>query len=175
MSGSVWDLVRADLAANRRNPKSQIVLVLFRLAHRARGTGPRPRSVAVPLGVLYRVLVDWVFGIELPWKTVVGPGLVLDHGVGLVVNDETVIGAGVHLRQGVTLGRRHPEGGSPVLGDGVDVGSGAQILGEVSIGAGALIGAGAIVMTDVPAGGKAVGVAARVIAPESADPSSGQD
>jgi serine acetyltransferase len=163
MTPSLWNVVRADIAANRRNPKSQLVLVLFRFAHQARGTGPRPRLAAVPIGVIYRLLVEWVLGIELPWKTLVGPGLVLDHGVGLVVNDATVIGAGVHLRHGVTLGRRHPHGGSPVLGDGVDVGSGAQVLGEVVIGDRARIGAGAIVLSNVPADGVAVGVAARVI------------
>src|SRR4051794_5663783 len=106
----VWSLIQADRRANPGNPKATLVLALFRLAQAARGDAASPRPASVPVGVLYRVLVDWVMGIELPWRTVVGAGLTLDHGHALVVHDHSVIGCGVTLRHSVTIGRRRSAG-----------------------------------------------------------------
>ena len=155
-------VVRADWEANTGNVKGRIVLVLFRVAQAARGSGRRPRLLAVPIGVTYRVVVEWLLGIELPWKTRVGPGLRLLHGHALVVNDGSVIGRGVTLRHSTTIGRRPPVGACPRLGDRVDVGAGAILLGGISIGADARIGAGAVVLDDVPAGAVAFGNPAAV-------------
>jgi serine acetyltransferase len=155
--------MQQDRAANPSNPKAQLVLTLFRIAHALRGDGPKPRPASVPVGILYRVLVDWVLGIELPWRTTVGPGLTLDHGHALVVHDHTVIGSNVVLRQGVTLGLRRGPADCPLIGDGVDIGAGAIILGDVVIGDGARIAAGAVVINDVPAGATAVGNPARIV------------
>lgn len=151
--------LRADWNANRHDARSRLVMVWFRLA----SAGSLPRPLRAFLRYLYRLVVIWVFGIELPVGTRVGPGLTLLHATGLVVNGYTVIGANCDLKQNCTLGLRRAGGGSPVLGDNVVVGSGAQILGPVTIGSGAQIGAGAIVLNDVPAGHTAVGNPARVL------------
>jgi serine O-acetyltransferase len=67
------------------------------------------------------------------------------------------------MRQGVTIGNRHDDGGSPVLGDEVDLGAYAQILGEVRVGNRCRIGAMAVVLTNIPDGATAVGQPARVV------------
>jgi serine O-acetyltransferase len=68
------------------------------------------------------------------------------------------------LRQGVTLGlRRTNERGAPRIGNGVDIGAGAKILGPIRVGDGAVIGANAVVLDDVPPGALAVGIPARIV------------
>jgi len=79
----IGDFVRADWEANKQNPKGRIVVVLFRMASWFR-TGPAVwRVLGWPYLVGYRIVVEWVLGIELPPLTSVGPGLALHHGQGL--------------------------------------------------------------------------------------------
>lgn len=164
-SASVWNIFQ-DLQANRANPKGMLVMVLFRTMHLLR------QSVItfilfLPLFIAYRLLVEWTLCIELPWKTRIGPGFRLDHGQALVVNDNTVFGAGCSVRSCTTIGnKRLPDGtysGSPRFGDRVDIGCNAVIIGPISIGDDAVIGAGAVVVKDVPAGHVALGNPARII------------
>lgn len=90
-----------------------------------------------------------------------GPGFVLVHSMGVVINASVRGGRGVVLEHQVTIGAE--KGRSPVLGDGVFIGAGAKVIGAVRIGDGARIGANAVVVKDVPAGATAVGVPARVV------------
>lgn len=148
--------VRRDLAANRGYPKSVVVLLLFRLAHHLKfDAGPVGRLLYVPVGIFYKLFSEWLLGIEIPASTRIGPGLMLRHGVGIVINPLVVIGEDVMLRQNVTLGNRHADDDCPVLEDGVELGAGATVIGAVTVGRGARIGAGAVVVKDVPAGGVA--------------------
>jgi serine acetyltransferase len=158
------ELVRADWAANRHNAKGRLVTALFRLAVVARGNGAKPWW-GLPVLVLYRLVVDWGLGVELPPSVQAGPGLGIWHGTGLVVHANVRLGSGVTLRHGTTLGAQRDEfdAPAPVLGDGVDVGAGAIVLGDVTVGDGAVIGAGSVVVHDVPAGATVVGNPARVI------------
>ena len=73
------------------------------------------------------------------------------------------IGRNCTLRQGVTIGNRHDDGGVPVVEDDVDFGAYAQVLGPVRIGRGAKIGAMSVVLSDVPAGATAVGIPAKIV------------
>jgi serine acetyltransferase len=112
---------------------------------------------------LYRAWTEGTLALELRPKTRVGGGLALYHGFGLVVNDHTVIGEGVTLRNGVTIGNRIPGGPCPDIGDGVVFGAGAIVVGGLVIGEQARIGAGAVVLKHVPAGATAVGNPARIL------------
>lgn len=157
-------LVRADWSANPRDPKSRLVLLLFRVAQLAMGSpvaGTRLRAV-LPV-TLYRFWTEWLLGLELRPRTRVGGGLTIFHGFGIVVNDHSVIGAGVTLRNGVVIGNRTPGGPCPVVGDGAEFGAGAIVIGDVRIGPGARVGAGAVVVRSVPAGRAVVGAAARLL------------
>src|SRR3954469_10873546 len=90
-----------------------------------------------------------------------GPGFVLIHGTGVVINGGVRGGSNVKLEHQVTIGAERRQ--SPVLGDDVFVGAGAKIIGPVTVGAGAKIGANAVVVRDVPTGATAVGVPARMV------------
>jgi len=104
-------------------------------------------------------------GIHLPRGCRIGPGLRIYHFGGIVLNSEVVIGSNCTLRHNVTVGNRRDEHDVPVIGDGVDVGVGAVILGAIRIGNNVKIGANAVVICDVPDGHTAVGNPARCIPP----------
>lgn len=162
--------LRADWRANPANPKALIILTLFRLTHWFACRKQEAFALwllGVPLLVFYRVAVEWILGVELPAKTVVGPGLNLHHGQGLVVNDHTTIGSHCILRHNTTIGCvMLPDGGqgpSPILGNGVEVGANVVILGGIRIGHHAVVGAGSVVVHDVPDYAVVVGNPARVV------------
>jgi serine O-acetyltransferase len=90
-----------------------------------------------------------------------GPGFVLIHSTGVVINGRVRGGALVYLEHQVTIGAEQRQ--SPVLGDRVFVGAGAKIVGAVRIGDDCRIGANAVVVHDIPSGATAVGIPAKVI------------
>lgn len=156
--------IRADVKRNQANPKSQLIVVSFRVAHYARGNRYKAVSpLAIIPGILYRIGIDWILGAEIPWRTQVGPGLALMHARGIVVHDDAVLGPNVTLRQGVTIGKATDDGLPPILLAGVNVGAGAIIIGELIVGTGAVVGAGAVVVKSVPAHSTVVGNPARII------------
>jgi putative colanic acid biosynthesis acetyltransferase WcaB len=117
--------------------------------------------------ILYQLVAEWVLGVELPWDTQVGPNFQLQHGLGLVVNHETIIGESCILRHSTTIGNKRMTDGSysssPKIGNNVEIGSNVVILGSITIGDNAVIGAGSVVVKDVPEGAVVVGNPARVI------------
>lgn len=158
------ELLRADLAANRGNAKGRVVVTSYRIAAAVRGTG-RPPLWAMPLLAVHRIVVDWILGVELPPSVIAGPGLRVWHGTGLVVHANVRIGSNVTLRHNTTLGAKGEahDAPAPVIGDRVDIGAGAIVLGELTVGDDAVIGAGAVVVDDVPAGATVVGNPARIL------------
>jgi serine O-acetyltransferase len=119
-----------------------------------------------PFSMLYKLLKvvsEVITGIELPCETKVGRGLIIEHGFDVVVSGDAVLGEDCVLRNGVTIGLKTTGvRGSPVLGNRVDIGSGAKLLGPITIGDDVVIGANAVVLTDVPANHIAFGVPARI-------------
>ncbi|WP_217181703.1 serine acetyltransferase [Streptomyces sp. AC495_CC817] len=156
----------ADRRANAAYPKSRFVLRWFRSAQRWRATrGPLARLVFVVVGGSYKVVTEGFMGIELPVSTTVGPGLRLRHGVGVVINPSSRIGANVMIRQGVTLGNRKAADDCPIIEDDVELGVGAVVIGSVTVGRGARIGPNAVVFRDVPAGAAVLSPASEVRLP----------
>jgi serine O-acetyltransferase len=96
-----------------------------------------------------------------------GPGFVLVHADGVVINRLVRGGANIYVEHQVTIGA--DRGASPTLGNDVFIGAGAKIIGPVSIGDGARIGANAVVVKDVPPYATVVGVPARVVRQRSPD------
>src|SRR3954451_12001948 len=155
-------LISRDWAANSE-PKIRVLLVLLRLTQRFVRPGQGYTVVGFAATALYRVFSELVIGLELRPKTRVGAGLKINHGFGLVVNDQSIIGEDVTLRHGVTLGHKAPGGPCPVIGDRVVVGAGAIILGGITIGDDAVVAAGSVVLEDVPPGATVAGNPARIV------------
>ena len=91
-------LIVEDWRANPRDYKARFVLVGFRLAQATLSSRATPWPLKFLAVASYRFVTEWILGIELRPKTVVGGGLRLYHGVGIVVNDHTVLGRNVILR-----------------------------------------------------------------------------
>jgi serine O-acetyltransferase len=127
----------------------------------------RRRWMRMPFSAAYRILwllVEILTGIELPCEAIVGRRFRIDHFGGIIISGDAVFGDDCVIRNGVTVGLRNTgERGSPVIGNRVDVGAGAKILGSIRIGDDVAIGANAVVLTDVPAHSIAVGIPARVL------------
>lgn len=119
-----------------------------------------------PFSLLYRILKllsQILTGIDLPCEAQVGRRLVIEHFGGIIISGDAVIGDDVIIRNGVTIGLKHTGiAGAPVIGNRVDIGTGAKLLGPIHIGDDAVIGANAVVLHDVPANALAAGVPAQI-------------
>jgi serine O-acetyltransferase len=128
--------------------------------------GIRPRWVRAPFSFTYKLMkffADSVLGIEIPCEAVIGRGFTIEHAGAIVISGDAVFGNDCVVRQGVTVGLRHRNRrGSPQIGNRVDIGAGAKLLGPIRIGDDVTIGANAVVLCDVPDGCTAVGVPAVV-------------
>ncbi len=104
-------------------------------------------------------------GIEIHPGATIGKRLVIDHGMGIVIGETTIIGDDCLLYQGVTLGGSGKEKGKrhPTLGNNVLVGAGAKVLGSFTVGDNARIAANAVVLNEIPENATAVGVPAKVV------------
>lgn len=102
----------------------------------------------------------FITGIEIHPGARIGQGLFIDHGMGVVIGETTIIGTHVTLFQGVTLGGTGKETGKrhPTLKDNIVVGAGAKVLGNIQIGSNSYIGANAVVIKSVPNNSTVVGV-----------------
>lgn len=106
-------------------------------------------------------------GVEIHPGATIGSGVFIDHGMGVVVGETAIIGDFSLIYQGVTLGGTGKESGKrhPTLGNGVIVGAGAKVLGNIQIGNNARIGAGSVVLREVPSNCTVVGVPGRILYP----------
>ena len=104
-------------------------------------------------------------GIEIHPGATIGKNLFIDHGMGVVIGETTVIGDNCTLYQGVTLGGTGKDQGKrhPTLGNDVLVGAGAKVLGPITLGRNVKVGAGAIVLKSVPEGCTVVGNPGRIV------------
>jgi serine O-acetyltransferase len=127
----------------------------------------RPRILRLPFSFIYKLLKplsEILTGIELPCEATLGRRFRIDHFGGIVISGDAVFGDDCVIRNGVTVGLRSTgHRGSPVIGDRVDIGAGAKVLGSIRIGNDVDIGANAVVITNVPSNSIAVGVPARIL------------
>jgi len=166
------DALRADLAIIRqRDPAARgtleillcypgfHALELHRVSHRLWRMGlPLIPRLLSQLGRLFT-------GVEIHPGARIGRGVFIDHGMGVVIGETSVIGDNCLLYQGVTLGGTGKEHGKrhPTLMDNVVVGAGAKVLGAITVGTNTRIGAGSVLLRNVEADSTVVGIPGRVI------------
>jgi len=166
------DLIKEDIACVfERDPAAQTIwevifvypgfhaIVLHRVSHQLWGKGFK---------FIARVIAHaarWFTGIEIHPGAVVGQRFFIDHGMGVVIGETTIIGDDCTLYHGVTLGgtswnkgKRHP-----TLKNGVVVGAGAKILGPIEIGENARVGSNSVVLKAVPDGSTVVGIPGHIV------------
>lgn len=123
--------------------------------------GMSPWNPLRKLAVLRHRFWSAVSGADIPLNSNIGLGLWIPHPNGVVIHPRATIGVNCIFQQGVTIG--YAKGGVPTIGNGVELGAGAKVIGGVTVGDCAVIGANAVVTRDVPANCVAVGIPARVI------------
>lgn len=168
----MFDAIQRDIAAAmERDPAARSrlevllcypgvhALAFHRLAHRLWGAGWLVTARFVSH------VSRFLTGIEIHPAAKIGPGVFIDHGMGVVIGETAEVGENVTLYQGVTLGgtslkreKRHP-----TLERNVVVGAGSAVLGAITIGEGTRVGGGSVVVKDVPPNSVVVGVPGRVI------------
>ncbi|KAJ1410784.1 Trimeric LpxA-like superfamily [Sesbania bispinosa] len=168
----IMDAVKDDLrAVKERDPacishvhcflnfKGFLACQAHRVAHKLWSQGRKL------LAVMIQNRVSEVFAVDIHPGAKIGSGILLDHATGIVVGETAVIGNNVSILHSVTLGGTGKVSGDrhPKIGDGVLIGAGTCILGNIKIGAGAKIGAGSVVIKEVPPRTTVVGNPAKLV------------
>ena len=162
----MFDNIRADFNAHGRDAGAQgfWAMVIYRFGRWRYGV--RPALLRKLCSLIYKVLykiIQIITGIELPCEAVVGRNFVIDHFGGIIVSGYARFGDNCRIRNGVVVGlRRVEEPVAPIIGNNVDIGAGAKLLGPIKIGDNSIIGANAVVIEDVPENSIAIGVPAVV-------------
>jgi serine O-acetyltransferase len=174
VNGDAWviDAARADLSATyERDPactsylepfifyKGYQALQAHRIAHRLWELGRET------LAYYLQSRASEVFQVDIHPAAKIGKGIMIDHATGVVIGETAVVGDGVSLLHGVTLGGTGKERGDrhPKIGPGTMIGAGAAILGNIKIGSCCRIGAGSVVLKDVPDNTTVAGVPAKEV------------
>ena len=156
--------IRQDLKAHGGDWGAQgfWALVVYRFGRWRYGV--RPKVLRKLFSLVYRILyklIQILTGIELPCEVEIGRNFVIDHFGGIIISGYARFGDNCRIRNGVVVGlQRVDDPAAPIIGNNVDIGAGAKILGRISIGNNVAIGANAVVITDVPDDCIAIGVPA---------------
>ena len=180
-SNDIREAVRFDLnAVVERDPAARSLAVPFlhfkgfqalqsyRVAHWFWNQG---RS---QLALYLQSQISEVFDVDIHPAARIGKGILIDHGTSVVIGETAVVGDNVSLLHEVTLGGTGKESGDrhPKVGNGVMIGAGAKILGNIRIGEGSKIAAGSVVLSEVPPHSTVAGIPAKVVGrPKTAEPS----
>ena len=166
----MFENIRQDLRAHGGDWGAQgfWALVVYRFGRWRYRVRPSPLRKFFSL--IYKIWFKFtqiVTGIELPCEVEIGRNFVIDHFGGIVISGYAKFGDNCRIRNGVVVGlQRVDEPCAPVIGNNVDIGSGAKVLGPIKIGNNVVIGANAVVIRDVPDNCIAAGVPA-VVKPRS--------
>ncbi|MDA9003921.1 serine O-acetyltransferase [bacterium] len=166
------DIVRADIVATfERDSACQCLstpflyykgfhaLQCYRVSHWLWSKGRHP------LALFIQNQLSTAFGVDIHPAAIIGRGIMLDHATGIVIGETAVVGDNVSIMQSVTLGGTGKVSGDrhPKICDGVLIGPGAKIIGNITVGKGAHISAGSVVLKPVPPHKVVAGVPAKVI------------
>ncbi|GFM34466.1 serine O-acetyltransferase [Desulfovibrio subterraneus] len=162
----MFENIRADFNTHGRDIGAQgfWAMVTYRFGRWRYGI--KPNIIRKLASLLYKILyklTQILTGIELPCEATVGRNFRIDHFGGIIISGYARFGDNCVIRNGVTVGLKDVSNpAAPVIGDNVDIGAGAKVLGAIIIGENVKIGANAVVITDVPPNSIAVGVPAHI-------------
>ncbi|MFZ2267528.1 MAG: serine acetyltransferase [Azonexus sp.] len=164
----MFDIVIEDFRSYRRPFLSQgyWALLVHRFGYFSRSTNiPVLTIVLKLLHIILTKLCEILFGIYIGAHVKIGRRFVIEHFGCIIIHSHTIIGDDVIVRQGVTIGNKVLDRplDAPVVGNRVNIGAGAKLLGNIVIGNDVDIGANAVVLVDVPDKSMAVGVPARIV------------
>ena len=179
-SADLREALRRDLSAVlERDPAARTLahpflhykgfhaLQAYRVAHWLWGKGRKS------LALYLQSRISEIFAVDIHPAARMGKGILIDHGTGVVIGETAVVGDDVSLLHEVTLGGTGKESGDrhPKIGNGVLIGAGAKILGNVRIGSGSKVAAGSVVLNEVPPHATVAGVPAKMVGrPATDDP-----
>ena len=117
------------------------------------------------LARLISQIARFLTGIEIHPGATLGEGILIDHGMGVVIGETAELGDRITIYHGTTLGGTGKEKGKrhPTVGDNVVIGAGSKVLGNIKIGSNSKIGANSVVLDDVPEGATVVGIPGKVV------------
>lgn len=166
------DAARADLVAIfDRDPachrllqpilyfKGYQAVQAFRVAHYLWNRGQRD------LAYFFQMRISEIFGVDIHPGAIIGKGIMIDHAHSVVIGETAVVGDNVSMLHSVTLGGtgKEEEDRHPKIGDGVLIGAGAKVLGNIKVGHCSRIAAGSVVLEDVPPCKTVAGIPARIV------------
>ncbi|MPR12984.1 serine O-acetyltransferase [Microvirga tunisiensis] len=161
-----WRLIREDGGANLGSvwrPGFQ-AMVMYRIGRWA-AEAPLPRAPALWFAKVLHVFIRNFYGIELYWDAKIGRRFTIGHQGGIVIHQFCTIGDDCMIRQNATIGAADhfsPEL-APVIGNNVEIGAGATIIGKIRIGNNVKIGPNAVVTTDIPDSSTVFAPASRIV------------
>ncbi len=162
----MFEHIRADLTAYKGNWGAQgfWVMLVYRFGRwRYQVKSALLRKV---FSIIYKILfklIQIITGIELPAEVNIGKNFIIDHFGGIVISGYASFGDDCRIRNGVVVGLKNiNQPIAPIIGNRVDIGAGAKLLGAIKIGDDVIIGANAVVICDVPNNSIAVGVPATI-------------
>lgn len=162
----MFEHIRADLATYKGNWGAQgfWVMLVYRFGRWRYQV--KPALLRKVFSMIYKVLfklIQIITGIELPAEVNIGKNFVIDHFGGIVISGYASFGDDCRIRNGVVVGLKNiNQPIAPIIGNRVDIGAGAKLLGPIKIGNDVIIGANAVVINDVPNNSIAVGVPATI-------------
>lgn len=123
------------------------------------------------MAYLLQMRISETFGIDIHPAARIGKGLMIDHVHSIVIGETAVVGDNVSMLHAVTLGGtgKEEEDRHPKIGDGVLIGAGAKVLGNISVGCCSRIAAGSVVLNDIPPAATVAGVPAKVVGKAGCD------
>ena len=121
------------------------------------------KIIGLPIRMLYKLVINYILGIDIHDETTIGSNFQVFHGHGLVIHKNTIIGNNVIVRQNTTIGSAIDGGQAPTIGNNVNIGANSVIIGSVHIGDNSVIGAGSVVIKNVVENTTVVGNPARMI------------
>ena len=117
------------------------------------------------IGVILEYFNRVIFSCDISRRSKIGEGLIIMHGMGIVIGEKVIIGKSCKILNGVNLGNKDTEtaiDNQPIIGNNVVIGAGAKCLGNIIIGDSVTIGANAVVLENVPINSIAVGIPAKI-------------